>query len=148
MAASGILAVQAGRGGNDQDVTFSSLQSGTALVTRKNHHSGSGSKRVSQFVQLLILKLFIDSCLYQSLIKTNRLQFYTTEVMKNSDKNGFTVILSVCGILQIQWTISDFDMGAKHSRLSEEDFRFLEEETAMSKATLEVSIVLNDVWKA
>ena len=83
MAASGILAVQAGgRGGNDQDVTFSPLQSGTALVTRKNHHSGSGSKKVAQFVQLLILKLFIDSCLYQSLIKTNRLQFYTTEVMK------------------------------------------------------------------
>ena len=52
LAASGILAVQAGRGGNDQDVTFSSLQSGTALVTRKNHHSGSGSKKVSQFVQI------------------------------------------------------------------------------------------------
>jgi len=29
-------------------------------------------------------------------------------------------------------------MGAKHSRLSEEDFLFLEEETGMSKATLEV----------
>ena len=29
-------------------------------------------------------------------------------------------------------------MGAKHSRLSDEDFLFLEEETGMSKATLQV----------
>ena len=40
----------------------------------------------------------------------------------------------------LQCKISDFDMGAKQSRLSEEDFLFLEEETAMSKATLEVTI--------
>ena len=38
--------------------------------------------------------------------------------------------------------ISDIDMGAKQSRLSEEDFLFLEEETAMSKATLEVNIAI------
>ena len=59
--------------------------------------------------------------------------------------------LSVCGGI-VQWRISDLEMGAKQSRLSEEDFHFLEEETAMSKATLEVSIVKteinSDVWKA
>ena len=37
-------------------------------------------------------------------------------------------------------TIIIAEMGAKHSRLSEEDFLFLEEETGMSKATLEVSM--------
>ena len=40
-------------------------------------------------------------------------------------------------------TIKIAEMGAKHSRLSEEDFLFLEEETGMSKATLEVNIM----WK-
>ena len=38
--------------------------------------------------------------------------------------------------------ISDIDMGAKQSRLSEEDFLFLEEETAMSKTTLEVNMMI------
>ena len=38
-------------------------------------------------------------------------------------------------------TIIIAEMGAKHSSLSEEDFLFLEEETGMSKATLEVGIM-------
>ena len=42
-------------------------------------------------------------------------------------------------------------MGGKQSRLSEEDFRFLEEETGMSKATLQVNNMKTeihwDVWR-
>ena len=60
-----------------------------------------------------------------------------------SDNNGDT--LSVFGILQIQWMISDLEMGGKQSRLSEEDFRFLEEETGMSKATLQVNNVKTEI---
>ena len=53
--------------------------------------------------------------------------------MKNNNKNYRYGIKNA--------TIKIAEMGAKHSRLSEEDFLFLEEETGMSKATLEVSIM-------
>ena len=39
---------------------------------------------------------------------------------------------------QSQEEVSDLTMGAKQSRLSDEDFLFLEEETGMSKTTLQV----------
>ena len=39
-------------------------------------------------------------------------------------------------------------MGGKQSRLSEEDFRFLQEETGMSKATLQVNNVKTEIhWE-